>query len=213
MRSHPDGIRSVILDSVYDVTAGGLAATVAAAERAIDHLAAACADDGTCSSAHGDLAAKIEQIQQRYNDEPVDIQADAGDGAGVQTYLITGDDMLAGLFNALYDSALIPFLPAAIDDLLAGDTRLLPQLIERGIPFSTGFADGMATAVNCADNAGLDVADDDAGVYEDPRGFGVVVGLLGLCPDGWTPTPGSFNEPVESDIPTLVLAGGYDPIT
>ena len=39
MRSFPDGIESVILDSVYDVTYGGLAQTIAAANRGIDHLA------------------------------------------------------------------------------------------------------------------------------------------------------------------------------
>ena len=45
MRTHPDGIRSVILDSVYGVTDGGLAAEMAEAERAFRQLSEGCAAD------------------------------------------------------------------------------------------------------------------------------------------------------------------------
>ena len=212
MRSYPDGVRSVILDSVYDVTAGGLAANCR--RRRAGHRpprrgvrrrrAPAPRPTGTWpprSSRPGSATTTSRPSSQ----------ADLGDGKGPQEFVITGDDMLAGLFNALYDAGLIPLLPSAIDDLAGRRHGASPSSIERGVPFSTGYADAMATAVNCADNAGLDVADDDAAVYDDPRGFGVLVSSLGLCPSGWPPTPGSFNDPVESDIPALVLAGVVRP--
>jgi pimeloyl-ACP methyl ester carboxylesterase len=210
MRAYPDGVRAAILDSVYDVTSGGLAATLSNVEQAIDRLVEGCAADATCAAAHGDLGAKIEQTRQRYNAEPAAVEADIGKGP--QQFVITGDDLMAGLFNALYDTALIPLLPAAIDDLLSGDTQLIPPLIERGVPFAIGFADGMATAVNCADNAGLDTAAADARAFDEPRGLGLVLAQIGLCTE-WPPTPGDFNAPVSSAIPSLVLAGSYDPIT
>ena len=45
MRSTPEHLRAVILDSVYDVTGGGLAAQAASVERAFQQLADGCAAD------------------------------------------------------------------------------------------------------------------------------------------------------------------------
>jgi pimeloyl-ACP methyl ester carboxylesterase len=213
MRAYPAGIRAAILDSVYDVTYGGLASTLEGIERGFRRLADGCAADPTCSEAHGDLNVKYEQLQKRYNAEPVVVDVDVGDGNGAQRFVITGDDMMAGLFNALYDAALIPLLPSFIDDLLAGETGIIAALIQRGVPFATGAADAMALAVNCADNADLDTADADTAAYDEPGRLSLVAGSTGACPPGWPATPGEFNTPVTSDIPSLVLAGSYDPIT
>jgi pimeloyl-ACP methyl ester carboxylesterase len=213
MRSYPEGIRVAILDSVYDVTYGGLASTRDRIERAFARLAEGCADDPECARAHGDLNLKYERLRRRHNAEPIVATVDLGDGAGPQRYVITGDDLMAGLFNALYDSALIPLLPAIIDDLLAGETGIIPAFVQRGVPFATGAADAMAFAVDCADNAGLDTTDADEAVYEDPGRLSLVARAIGVCPADWPATPGDFNRPVVSDIHSLVLAGSYDPIT
>lgn len=211
MRSFPDGVRSVILDSVYDVTYGGVASTVARIDRAFGQLIDGCAAHPVCSTKYGDLGADIASVREMYNATPAEVDADVGDG--VEHFVITGDDMLAGLFNALYDATVIPILPSVVDGLLRGETGVLPVFVERGVPFATGFADVMAFAVNCADNADLDVIDADTHVYDNPDGLGLVVGQAGVCPDDWPATPGDFNAPVVSDIPALVLAGQYDPIT
>ena len=137
MRSTPEHLRSVILDSVYDVTGGGLAAQAASAERAFRQLADGCAADPTCHAAHPDVAATIDAVRQRYNATPIQVDVDLERGAGPQHWVITGDDAMAGLFNALYDASLIPALPAILDGLAAGDTAIVPALIRRGV----GFAD------------------------------------------------------------------------
>ena len=98
--------------------------------------------------------------------------------------MITGDDLMAGLFNALYDATLIPLLPSIIDALLAGDTAIVPALIQRGVPFATGAADAMTLAVDCADNAALDTADADAAAFDDPGRLGLLAALVGRVPAG-----------------------------
>lgn len=214
MRSHPQGIRSVILDSVYDVTYGGPAATVQAVERAFTRLAEGCAADAACASRYGDLAALIEQVRQQYNTAPAVVSVDLdGDGEGPREFVITGDDLMAGLFNRLYDDSLIPLLPQVVTSLANGETGVLSVLIQDGVRIATGFADAMEFVVDCADNAGLGAQAADAAVFEDPGRLGLVVAQGGLCPADWPAAPGPFNAPVESDIPALVLAGSYDPIT
>jgi pimeloyl-ACP methyl ester carboxylesterase len=212
MRSTPEHLRSVILDSVYDVTGGGLAAQAASAERGFQQLADGCAADPTCHAAHPDVAATISAVRERYNATPIQVDVDLGRGAGPQHWVITGDDAMAGLFNALYDASLIPALPAILDGLAAGDTAIVPELIRRGVGFATAAADGMQMSVDCADNAGLGEAADVAAIADPGRTRLIVTSAL--CSE-WPvpPTSSTFNEPVVSPVPTLVLAGAYDPIT
>ena len=215
MRSHPDHIESVILDSVYDVTEGGLAATLASANRAIDELVRACAADATCNGAHPDLGGTIERLRQQLNSTPFEGDVDLGDGNGPRHFVITGDDAMGGLFNALYDSSLIPVLPGVIDSLAKGDTAIVPQLLHDGVRKATAQADAMTSSVDCADNAGLDLSGDAAAV-DSPGRLSTLVTTSDapLCAD-WPvePTSPTFNQGVVSDIPALVLAGRFDPIT
>jgi pimeloyl-ACP methyl ester carboxylesterase len=202
------------------VTDGGLAATVAAAGRGVDHLAEACAADPACNSRYPDLAGSIEAVRSLYNASPwmgtVQIDADSPATA----FVITGDDIIAGLFQALYDASLIPLLPSIIVGLQGGDTSILPVFVEQSIPQVVDQADAMSLAFDCADNAGVpDVqARDEAAVAAAGAGdrFSTVVtlGYAPLCDEwGVPPTSPAFNEPVTSDIPTLALAGSFDPIT
>lgn len=212
MRSAPDGVRAVILDSVYDVTAGGLAQVVDAAERGYRTLADACGADDECAARHGDVAANIEAVHQRWNADPVEIEVDLDDGNGPQKFVLTGGDALAGLFNALYDDSLIPVLPSAIAAFAAGDTTLVTELVQQAIGPLTASADAMAVSVDCADNAGLDLSA-DAALRADPGRHTYLAADI-LCSE-WPvqPTSLDFNEPVSSDIPSLALAGAFDPIT
>ena len=137
---------------------------------------------------------------------------DLGRGAGPQHWVITGDDAMAGLFNALYDPSLIPALPTILDGLAAGDTAIVPALIRRGVTFATAATDGMQMSVDCADNAGLGEAADVAAIADPGRTRLIVT--TALCSEWPVPaTSSTFNEPVVSSVPSLVLAGAYDPIT
>ncbi|MGD9704012.1 MAG: alpha/beta fold hydrolase [Acidimicrobiia bacterium] len=218
MRSFPDGIESVILDSVYDVTYGGLAQTIDAANRGIDHLAAACAADPSCSSRYPDLATTIASVRERYNATPWEGDVALTDEASPEHFVITGDDIMAGLFQALYDATLVPVLPSILVALDTGDTSIIPVLLVESIPRLNGQADAMALSFDCADNAGLSgVAAADAAVVADTSNrlsTAITTSYVPSCADwGVPPTSGQFNEPVVSPIPALVLAGSFDPIT
>jgi pimeloyl-ACP methyl ester carboxylesterase len=215
MRSHPEHLESVILDSVYDVTEGGLTQMFDSAARAIDELVTACADDAACNSAHPDLGGTIERLRLQLNDRPYEGDVDLGDGNGPRHFVITGDDAIAGLFDAMYDSSLIPVLPTVIDTIAGGDTSAIPALIHDGVRQATGQADLMALSVDCADNAGLDLSADAIAAASPGRMSTLATSsAVPLCTD-WPvePTSPTFNQPVVSDIPALVLAGRFDPIT
>jgi pimeloyl-ACP methyl ester carboxylesterase len=218
MRSFPDGIESVILDSVYDVTYGGLAQTIAAGNRAIDYLATACAGDASCASRYPDVAATIERVRGQYNATPWEGEVVIEEGSAPQRFVITGDDIMAGLFEALYDTSLVPALPSVIAALDGGDTSIIPVLIAETVPRIRGQADAMTLTFDCADNAGVAGADAaDEALLDEPDNrlsTSITMSYAPACVE-WDvpPTPGRFNDPVVSPIPALVLAGSFDPIT
>lgn len=217
MRAFPDGIESVVLDSIYDVVDGGMPATLAAADRGIRHLVDACAADAACNERYPDLGRTIDVVRERYNAEPWHGTASRGPGEPPEGFVITGDDIVAGLFRALYDSTLIPILPSVLVALSNGDTSLLPALVEQSIPGIIAAADAMGSSVDCADNAGIDrYAEREAAAFAGTADRFSTVLTQGAPPcAAWDvpPTPGDFNEPVTSGIPALVLAGSFDPVT
>jgi pimeloyl-ACP methyl ester carboxylesterase len=73
----------------------------------------------------------------------------------------------------------------------------------------------MSQSVDCADSGGLDLEGTEA-ARRDPGKWAVVVSeqYPTYC-DVWDVpfAPASYNEPVRSEIPALVMAGKYDPVT
>ncbi|MGH9012798.1 MAG: alpha/beta hydrolase [Acidimicrobiia bacterium] len=215
MRSHPEGIRSVVLDSVYPTTVGGLARLGAAADRSFAALFDGCDADPACSEAYPDLEATFGSVVDRFNETPFEGTVDLGEPFGVVPLAITGDDIVAGLFDALYDTDLIPLLPSIGADLQEGETGAIPAIAQQGIPFLNDAAEGTYLSVDCADSGRLgarrnrellDRPGDKAGLF--------VYASDAFCAD-WDvePLPRAFNRPVRSRIPALVIAGTYDPVT
>lgn len=212
LRSSPGGIRSVILDSVSDVTTGGLAARRTAAERALDQLVDGCTENDACRAAHPDLAGEIGIVEQRYDATPIVVDVAVDDTSPPETFVITGADVLAGISQAMYDAALIPLLPRLIGALASGDTAIIPELIRQNVAFHRSIAWGMNLSMDCADFGGL-VAEDDEAVIANPGRFRTL--LTETTCEEWPveATSETFNTPVTSDVPALVVAGQYDPTT
>jgi pimeloyl-ACP methyl ester carboxylesterase len=206
MRSHPAGIRSVVLDSVYPTDRQGLAKYVSGFDAAFDRLVEACEADPDCAALQPDLGGLIDQVADRYNSSPVDVPVAGGD-----SFIVNGADVIAGLWDAMSDSEIIPALPSIIQSLASGDTGILSVFADTVL--ADGPAEGMFLSVECADNA---TSPRDVRVADDPGRAEVVVRYAAepYCAM-WDvdPLPASFRRPVRSRIPVIVFAGSLDPIT
>jgi pimeloyl-ACP methyl ester carboxylesterase len=216
MRSFPDSVRSAVLDSVYPTTVGKATAIIDAADRAMRQLTDGCVSDPECGAAFSDFATAIDRAQTRLDAEPYVGQVDLGaNNGGTITLRIDGNDAIAGLFTALYETTLIPLLPSIIEAVAGGDYSIIPTIAQQGIPFATQFADGAALSVDCADNAGVDVDATDSRLTNPGRFASIVVTNVNSHCARWDvePTSPTYNEAVTLDVPVLVLAGRYDPVT
>lgn len=215
MRSFPEGIRSVVIDSVYPPSSGSVTDTVRSGTRAFDALANGCATDPSCHAKYPDVAADLEKLAAALDAAPVAFDYTDKEGV-VHHFQLTGNDAVGGLFNALYDTNLIPQLPMVIHNLANGDTGIIPLIAEQGVPFVNETTEGAFMSYECADNGARINKKDVAKLRSDPgrAGLLLLVGWNLFC-DKWPVNhlPRSYGDVVKSDIPTLVISGEYDPIT
>jgi pimeloyl-ACP methyl ester carboxylesterase len=221
MRDHPDGVRSVILDSAYPPDRDIYAEAPHNTDRAFDLLFDTCAADEACSAAYPDLRATFFEAVDRLNDTPARFETTnplTGESYDVS---LDGDSLMGLLFEFLYYTDVIPSLPQIIYQISDGSygsaARLMGVLlasqeaVSRGMHFSTQCHDELAFSSPTQFDAALDEVPELKGLFEDS-----VAGTLGydICA-GWQSgrADPSVQDPVTSDIPTLVMAGEYDPIT
>lgn len=215
MRMFPKHLRSVVLDSVYPPSQQSALEAVATGEHAFSELVRTCQEDSECLTSYPDLNADLDRLISRLNDSPFsfDFEVAAGD---TRTLQLDGNDAIAGLFSALYDTNIIPLLPKAIHSMAEGDFSIVPLIAKQGIPFVNNASEGAFLSAECADNSARVDPKEVAAMRADPgRSAATMLLSWNLYCDSWpvSPLPRTFGADVISDVPTLVVAGELDPIT
>jgi len=216
MRNHPEGLRSVILDSVAPTDVNFLSELPASEDRVFGEVFAACAADPACAAAYPNLEDRFYALVARYDETPVDLTlTDPETGQKYDTFL-DGRGLRSVIYQLLYVPRMAAVLPRLIADLEAGDMRYLEAMWPLLI-FDQLIAEGMYNSVICAEDADIDVA---AVPLEGlrPEIAATAADELQSIVDGcarWPVAllPPSVDDPVVSDIPTLLLSGRFDPVT
>jgi pimeloyl-ACP methyl ester carboxylesterase len=221
MRDYPDGVRSAILDSVYMPPTGEFfTRLVPNAAQTFKLLFDACKVDAACNAAYPDLEAAFLSVVDQLNAEPLTFQAinpftDQGYEAKMN-----GPGFVGLVYRLMYDSTMLPLLPQLIYEVRRGNSAALPDLLTWHVNEPERTDIGMANSVYCYDEAPFTTLDayEKASASVDPRFNGHyhwdvdIPALLEICKAWMTrPVNSIENQPVTSDIPTLVLAGKFDP--
>ena len=222
MRDHPQGVRSVVLDSTYPPEIDGVASIPATAARAFDELFTACRADTPCDHAFGDLEDSLFSLVDQLNEDPITITATDYFTANRHPTVLDGDSVLGLVFQALYSDELLVDIPQMITDIAAGNYVSIEFLTSIALANEEFFAIGQNFSVQCHEEvAYADPAAVEAAVSEYPRLAPLVSGAFTqssyafeFC-EYWGAGTGDPIEAlgVSSDIPTLVVGGQFDPIT
>lgn len=216
MRNHPEGLRSIILDSVVAPDVNFLSAIPQSEDRVLDEIFAACEADPACREQYPDLEERFFAVIRNYNENPVTLTlTDPETGDSYDAYL-DGEGLRSVLFQLLYVPRMNAVLPKIVSDLERGDTRYIQGMWPL-LAFDQLVAEGMYYSVICAEDSDIDVATipldtlrpeiastarEDIQSYVDACARWQVEQL-----------PASVDDPIVSDIPTLLLSGRFDPIT
>jgi pimeloyl-ACP methyl ester carboxylesterase len=223
MRDHPEIVRAAILDSVLPLEGSFFVDTYDTAPAALERLFAACAADADCDSAYPDLREVLFAVIDELNADPVPLSViDPTTGIAYDMFL-NGDAVVNTLVFFLYQAPIIGLLPKAVYDVAAGDYALMQQLNGAIIPSYGALSRGMFLSVMCAEDLIGRTPADLIARWEalEPRYRGsadleavLEYATFGLC-ESW-PVPqlaAEVKNPLVSDLPTLLLAGEFDPVT
>jgi pimeloyl-ACP methyl ester carboxylesterase len=223
MRDHPAGLRSVVLDSSYPLDADIYAEGPANLDGAFRVFFEGCRAHPECGSVYPNLEAVFDGLVASLNVAPASLtQINPLNGETFSNYQLTGDGLAGFLFQALYSEEITAVAPRIIASADDGDYG--PLEIALGIFIANeGFlSNGMHFSFQCADEVPFSSLEETraqalvypllTGLYQ-RSAFGGE-GVFDAC-DGWDVPPATAleDEALNSDIPTLVLAGQYDPIT
>jgi pimeloyl-ACP methyl ester carboxylesterase len=216
LRDNPRIVRSALLDSAYPLEVNLYTALAPNAARAFDALFNLCAADPACSETYPDLEATFYQLVNVLNAEPLQLSVHTS-GANYPVR-VDGGLLVDVLFVGLYNRSVAATMPRMIYDLTQGRTGILEERLR--LYFDTSSALGMNMAVQCAEEIPFSPPEEAfqsaQGVRPEVAAFfpANVAPLFAVC-ESWS--PGSpdprENRPVTSDVPALVLAGAFDPIT
>ena len=222
VRDFPAGVRSVILDSAYPIESNLLTETPRNLDRALDELFEGCAADAECAAAYPELAATLWDTVAMLEAESAPIQIfDLMRGETYDSFF-DGDTLIGIVFQGLYSEQIIPILPEMIYAANQGDYTLVETLLSAFLLNSEFISAGMQYAVQCNEEAVFTAPGSAAAaVAEHPELAGFFAGalnvseaMLDICTRwGVSEAPAIENEAITNDIPTLVMAGEYDPIT
>lgn len=218
MRLRPAGLRAVALDSPYPPQVNGFDDKPALFFDQLDRILTDCAATAPCAQAYPDQKARLARTLAALADHPVEAKIDDG-MAMIGTRLVLGE-----LRRAMYHHDALPRIPSAIESLIKGDYAAFFRRLDgqKGVSeqmsphIPGGFAAGMQLSIQCGDEQGW------GGKLKAPAGkWPEKVVASFKYPYGredcrtWRVRSAADNLhlPVRSDLPVLILAGQYDPVT
>jgi pimeloyl-ACP methyl ester carboxylesterase len=149
LRRHPQGIRSVAIDSVVPPQIVSLPWTWDSAQEGIGAIFAACAAQPRCKSRYPDLPLTLTQQVRRLEAHPLTLTAQPPGGGDPVKVVLDG----GALVNLLVANA-IPAVdvPAALDALAHGHPERFAQARAAGAnPVIGEFAHGLTQSVACSE--------------------------------------------------------------
>lgn len=202
MRENVDVIRSVVLDSVVPVENQLL---IQDENTETDHLIyllfEECEADPDCSSAYPDLESAYTEIIDTLDSQPIEVTV-ALDNDRILKQKLNGNWFRNTVGWGLRDPLILAAIPQLIYRTRNGDYT--PLYYAAALPLVTFDSISMGTyiSVNCHDQVfAIPTEGLDEKIYD-------LCNIWGVTP----PEPGE-NNPVNSDIPTLIFAGKYDTVT
>ncbi|NPV77164.1 MAG: alpha/beta fold hydrolase [Anaerolineae bacterium] len=216
LQNHPEGIRSVILDAVVPPQINFILESPQSQKRAFEKLFAACSSNLDCSENYPNLEDLFWNTIAQLNEHPADIIVTDFDNGKTYPTRLNGDSFRSTIFQMLYVTEIIPFLPHVIYDGSVGKFDFLQRILSLLIIDRT-MSYGMYYSVLCAEDADFTAADinldglpPEIAQYEKEN----ILSFLRICQQ-WNVQPlgDTADLPVLSATPTLILNGEYDPIT
>lgn len=219
MRREPVGLEAAVLDSVYPPDVRGEASDTWLLNRSLALFMRSCELISDCQYNRERLRAALEDVRLRLREKPLRLELRDPQGGRPLPVSLDEEDLAWLIFESQYLWSNLNLLPGAISALARGNVS--PEL--RGMlqdslntMLDDSISEAVGNSVDCADNGPFNREQ----FMRQLGQFPLVADLrrhdwdYGACRDWPVEDVGeAFREPVHSDVPTLLLAGEFDPVT
>lgn len=213
MRNHPEGIRSVILDSVYPPQVNLYSTVALSVDRVFSLMFDECAANSECNQKYPNLEGTFFQLVDNLNENPANINLSQG------PMMVSGDVFMEALYVSFYSAYDISLAPGRIEWAKQGVfTGMMPWFESLVSDSYTFMAMGFEWSMMCNEEVPFEsyelgrqlsadlpyqIADYFDSYYE-----------FTLCKSWQSGQADTVeNMAVSSDIPALILTGQYDNVT
>jgi pimeloyl-ACP methyl ester carboxylesterase len=223
LRDHPDGIRSVVLDSLFPPQTNAMTQWWPSAAEGYRALFDACAAQPGCAAAHPNLAHDFTTTVQRLTKTPLSVDLPAGNGQPARRVVIDGYTLANLVLSASLTRGSYAALPQTISAIAKGDGTAAAKAMLAGIPPTGLIGYGLAYGVFCREDAAFT---DPAAILAAARDAlpDLPTEVLSLEPQGprfidecgvWNVARAdpAVHRPTSSDVPALLITGTFDAVT
>ena len=210
---HPDGVRSVVLDSPAPnqlILGEDFAANL---ESALKRDFADCAAAPACQKAYGDPMRTLYTLRDSLRTNPHEVTFRDPRSFEPVSRMLTAYSLASVVRMFAYEPETAALLPLSIDAAAHGDVApLLGQERLLDADLAGDLNSGMSMSVICSEDADqLSVRPQDADTILGNRLIESIKAQCEVWPHG--AMPADFHAPVKSDKPVLILSGSRDPVT
>ncbi len=229
VRDHPEGIRSVVLDSVIPVTM-----TVAeywhSTRVGFDNLFQACAAEAACNAAHPNLEATVTDLVNMLEADPLTTTVSDPATGEELNIVVDGGALVDWIRDQGRTNTQLTRVPALLDELAHGSPEALAaiamyriQLAPPPSPSVPSSSYGLGYGVLCREQFSTHEDISEAGRQAFPyypasiqdQAVGTFAYNDDDCSRVWkVPTaPAEVRQPLVSSIPTLLISGSFDTVS
>ncbi|MGI9028582.1 MAG: alpha/beta fold hydrolase [Ilumatobacteraceae bacterium] len=223
LRDHPEGIRSVIVDSVVPPQRNLIGAFWPSAAQGYGALFAACAAQPDCQAVFPDLEQEFRGLVVELAASPRTITIPDPAGGADLSVVVDGYALANTVVVASLRPGAIAEVPAMIHDLATGGGTKIATTMAGGVPPVDVTGYGLTFGVFCGEQVAATTAADvkvqaEAALPDFPADVlsltPQAAHIFGDCGAWDVPrVDGPVRDATTSDVPTLLLTGDLDAIT
>lgn len=223
MRDHPEGVTSLVLDSVAPPQNNLLTHMWGSAAAGYRAVFDACAAQPACAQAYPDLADEFTTTVVRLTDTPMAVDVPGSSDGPAQRVIIDGYKFANLAVVMSSDSSQSAALPRLIHATANGDGRAAAAAVQAAIPVVDIMSYGLRYGVMCREAAAFTTPDAIAaearkvlpGIPPEVLAIQPQVGRIVDDCHVWNVGRADprVSTLVRSDVPVLLLAGTFDAIT
>ncbi|HLI97357.1 MAG TPA: alpha/beta hydrolase [Candidatus Baltobacteraceae bacterium] len=216
MRRHPAHVESAILDSVAPPGFQPLPGEPLGAQNALTDLFAKCSKNSACHKNFPLFEQHFQALMKRFDAGPVNVPAENLVTKNIETVALSKEVFVDSLRHVLYSPDASAYVPFMVERAYRGDYAPLGRIMQLVIlSFSTTLNMGAWLNYACADMTPFisEAQVRYAAAHSFTGDLRIRAQQQACAAWNVAPMPASFNDPVRSGLPALMILGSDDPAT